>query len=85
MIKTFRHKGLKTLFEQESTRGVQADLAPRITRRLDAVDAATAVTDLNLPGFDLHQLKGIGQGRGASRLAETGGSPSASRAATHST
>ncbi len=58
MIKTFRHKGLKRLFEQESTRGVQADLAPRITRRLDAIDAATAVTDLNLPGFDLHQLKG---------------------------
>lgn len=58
MIKTFCHKGLKRLFEQGKASGVSTDLVPRVIRRLDAIDAATAITDLALPGFDLHALKG---------------------------
>ncbi len=58
MIKTFRHKGLKKLFEDGSTRGIAQDLVAKTTRRLDALSAAVAVTDLSLPGFDLHELKG---------------------------
>lgn len=40
MIKSFQHKGLKRLFEKGDRRGVLAQLADKITRRLDAIDAA---------------------------------------------
>jgi toxin HigB-1 len=62
MIKSFQHKGLKRLFEKGDRRGVLAQLADKITRRLDAIDAAAQVTDLNLPGFNLHELKGNRKG-----------------------
>ena len=58
MIRTFRHKGLKLLFETGSHRGVPPELAERITRRLDRLDASEVVRDLDLPGFGLHELKG---------------------------
>jgi proteic killer suppression protein len=62
MIKSFQHKGLKRLFEKGDRRGVSAQLADKITRRLDSIDAAAQVTDLNLPGFNLHELKGDRKG-----------------------
>ena len=62
MIKGFRHKGLKRLFESGNKRGVPAKLADKITRRLDALDAAVHPLDLRLPGFELHELKGDRQG-----------------------
>jgi toxin HigB-1 len=37
-------------------------LEPKVTRRLDSIDAALHVTDLNLPGYDLHELKGKREG-----------------------
>ena len=58
MIRSFRHKGLRELFETGSSRGVRPDLARRALRRLDALDAATSVVDLNIPGFNLHRLQG---------------------------
>lgn len=58
MIRSFRHKGLRELFEAGSTRGVRPDLARRVVRRLDALDAATSVEDLDIPGFNLHRLRG---------------------------
>jgi proteic killer suppression protein len=33
-------------------------MADRIARRLDAIDAATDIHDLDVPGFGLHELKG---------------------------
>jgi toxin HigB-1 len=62
MIKTFRHKGLKLLFEKNDRRLVPAALADEIRRQLDALEAATVVQDLNLPGFGLHPLKGDRKG-----------------------
>jgi proteic killer suppression protein len=58
MIKSFRHKGLKRLFETGDHRGVPPELAQRISRLLDALDAAGEISELNLPGFGLHELKG---------------------------
>ncbi|OLE52167.1 MAG: Killer protein [Acidobacteria bacterium 13_1_20CM_3_53_8] len=58
MIKSFRHKGLKDFFETGSKRGITAELATRIRIRLDVIDAAKTITDINLPGFRLHELKG---------------------------
>jgi len=40
MIGSFRHKGLKEFFETGSKRGISADLAARIGRRLDVLEAA---------------------------------------------
>lgn len=58
MIKSFKHKGLERLFTKGIASGVQADYAPRITMLLDAIDAAEQITELDLPGFRLHRLKG---------------------------
>lgn len=58
MIKSFKHKGLERLFTKSIASGVQSDYAPRITLMLDAIDAAELITELDLPGFRLHRLKG---------------------------
>ena len=58
MIRSFRHKGLKELFESGKSAKVRPDLHKRCLRRLDAMHQAGAVLDLNLPGFDLHRLEG---------------------------
>ena len=62
MIKTFRHKGLKQLFETGKSRGVSADLTRRAVRQLDLLNRATQPSDVNLPGYRLHELKGDRKG-----------------------
>ncbi|MBA3035794.1 MAG: plasmid maintenance system killer [Desulfobacterium sp.] len=59
MIKTFRHKGLAELFEHGSSPKVQQNLQSRSLRRLDALDQAESLTDLNVPGFNFHGLRGV--------------------------
>jgi len=58
MIKSFKHKGLAELFERGRSRKVRQDLQSRSLRRLDALDQAKSLTDLNLPGFNFHGLQG---------------------------
>jgi proteic killer suppression protein len=58
VIESFRHKCLQELFERGSTRRVQSALQERATRRLDALHAAAKVSDLGIPGFNLHPLQG---------------------------
>jgi len=65
MIKSFRHKGLKLFFEKDDRRLIPAAMASRIRRQLDAIEAATIVQDLDLPGFGLHPLKGSRKGEWA--------------------
>ncbi len=62
MIKTFRHKGLKRLFEVGNTRGIGADLTPRLRRQMDLLNRAQSPMDMNLPGYRLHELKGQRKG-----------------------
>ena len=59
MIKSFRHKGLAELFKAGRTRRVRQDLQSRCLRRLDALDQAEILNDLNVPGFNFHGLHGI--------------------------
>ena len=59
MIKNFKHKGLSELFECGHTRKIQTELHSRALRRLDALDQAESLTDLNIPGFNFHGLQGI--------------------------
>jgi proteic killer suppression protein len=58
VIRSFRHKGLKRLFETGDRRGVSAALADRLRRQLDVLNRARTPGDCNLPGYRLHQLKG---------------------------
>ena len=59
MIKSFAHKGLAELFEKGSSRKIRQDLNLRILRRLDALDHAESLMDLNVPGFNFHGLQGV--------------------------
>ena len=58
MVKTFRHKGLKRLFESDDPGGVRADQVRRIRDVLAHLDEARRPSDLALPGYRLHPLRG---------------------------
>lgn len=63
MIKSFRHKGLRRLFETGSTSGVQASHVKRLRLQLAALDTSQTIDDMDIPGFRLHRLKGELRGR----------------------
>lgn len=63
MIESFRHKGLRRLFETGNASGVQASHAKRLRLQLVALDTAKAIEDMDIPGFRLHPLKGSMKGR----------------------
>jgi len=58
VIRSIRHKGLKRLHEDDDPRGVIAEHAQKLRDILARLDAAGAVADLDMPGFNLHPLKG---------------------------
>ncbi|WP_208952510.1 type II toxin-antitoxin system RelE/ParE family toxin [Rahnella sp. ChDrAdgB13] len=62
MIKSFKHKGLKQLFEKGITSGVMAQDAERINDRLQAIDIANEIGELNRQIYKLHPLKGDREG-----------------------
>jgi toxin HigB-1 len=47
MIASFKHKGLRNLFEQDDPRRVRADHADRLRLILSALDQAGNVQDMN--------------------------------------
>lgn len=58
MIVSFRHKGLKLLYEKADRSRVRPDIANKAERFLSILDAARQPADVDLPGFGLHPLKG---------------------------
>ncbi|MEX2649705.1 MAG: type II toxin-antitoxin system RelE/ParE family toxin [Alphaproteobacteria bacterium] len=58
MIRSFRHKGLKLLFDKGDRRRVRADHADKIERILARLDQASEPANMGLPGYRLHRLKG---------------------------
>jgi RelE-like toxin of type II toxin-antitoxin system HigB len=58
MIESFRHKGLRQLFEDGDRSKLRPDLVRRIGIVLAALDDAHTVNELDRPGFKLHPLKG---------------------------
>ena len=58
MITSFTHKGLKRFYETGSKAGIQPEHTEKLKRMLSALDVATMPDDLDLPGFNLHELKG---------------------------
>lgn len=58
VIVSFRHKGLKLLYEKGDRRRVSADYADKVERILARLDEATEPGNMDLLGFRLHPLKG---------------------------
>ena len=58
MIKSFKHKGLQKFFETGATTGIKSAHKKKVRMRLVALNTATSIDDINLPGFRLHSLKG---------------------------
>jgi proteic killer suppression protein len=58
MIRSFRHKSLQRLFEDDDRRGLPPDMVDRIRRLLAAIDGARRIDELGLQTYRLHALKG---------------------------
>lgn len=58
MIGSFRHKALERLFRKGDGGKVAAELRSTALIRLDALDHAVTLRDLNIPGFNFHPLRG---------------------------
>jgi toxin HigB-1 len=62
-IRSFRHKGLKRLYETGSRRGIPADVVVKVEDILHAVEQARHIEQIGLfPGWKLHPLKGARRG-----------------------
>jgi len=58
VIKSFRHKGVERFFKTGSKAGITAAYAPKLARQLAALNVARESSDMNVPGWGLHPLKG---------------------------
>ena len=58
MIRSFKHRGLKRLYDRDDRSGIGPDLVDTVQEILTVLDDAGAPPDLNLPGYRLHALKG---------------------------
>jgi toxin HigB-1 len=58
MIKSFRHKGLQLLFENDDGKKLPPDMLNRLRIILSTLHAAMNVEGMDLPTFRLHALKG---------------------------
>lgn len=58
MIRNFRHKGLKKLFEDDDRSKISAQDVEKVRRILARLNAAKTAGDVDAPGFGLHPLKG---------------------------
>lgn len=63
MIQTIRHKGLKRAYERGDFSKLDPNQAKRIALALADLDAAGNTSELNLPGYRLHRLRGAMKGR----------------------
>ena len=58
MIRSIRHKGLKRLYEDDDSRGVMANTSKSCATFSRGSTLPTPHSDMDLPGFRLHPLKG---------------------------
>jgi toxin HigB-1 len=58
LIESFRHRGLERFYLGGTKSGVQPKQAERLRLVLGRLAAATSPQDMNLPGLQLHRLKG---------------------------
>ena len=58
MILSFRHRGLRALYEGRNAKAVNPQHVRKLIRILAVLDRSRTAQDMNLPGFRLHALKG---------------------------
>jgi proteic killer suppression protein len=58
MIRNFSHKGIEKFFRMGVKAGIQASHAPKLARQLARLNLAKTIADMNVPGWNLHPLKG---------------------------
>ena len=62
MITGFKHKGLERFFIRGSKAGIKTQHAERLRLILGRLNASTSPKDMNLPGLQLHELRGARKG-----------------------
>ncbi|MXW92101.1 MAG: peptidase [Rhodospirillaceae bacterium] len=65
MIRRIRHRGLKCMYERGDPSRVGSGMADRVALALADLDDARKPSDLDLPGYRLHPLKGNLKGYGS--------------------
>lgn len=58
MIRSFKHRGLKRLYERDDRSGMRPDFVDTVQEILTLLDDAASPQELDLPGYRLHPLKG---------------------------
>jgi proteic killer suppression protein len=58
MIVSFRHKGLRSYYEKGDTSKLQSQHLAKIRLILTRLDAASVPEEMQVPGYNLHQLSG---------------------------
>lgn len=58
MIRRFRHKGLRRLFEDDDRSKLDAQDTDKIARILARLNQSRGPQDMAVPGFHLHPLRG---------------------------
>jgi proteic killer suppression protein len=58
MIQSFRHAGLEKFFLTGSKAGIQPAHEKRLRRQLTLLNTAKNAERMNVPGWELHSLKG---------------------------
>jgi proteic killer suppression protein len=58
MIRSFKHRGLKRLYERDDRSGIRPDLRDTVEDILARLDEAESPQAMDVPGYRLHPLKG---------------------------
>jgi toxin HigB-1 len=58
MIESFKHKGLRQLFEDDTAKSVNAEHVRKLRQILGVLHTADTIDAMRLPTFGLHPLKG---------------------------
>ena len=58
MIKSFRHRGLKALYEGRTAGRIAPEHVEKLLDILAVLEQSHSPSGVDLPGFRLHQLKG---------------------------
>lgn len=62
MILSFIQKGLEDFFNTGSKKGIIPSHEKKLRLQLIALDTASQISDMNVPGWDLHELQGDRKG-----------------------
>lgn len=65
MIRSFKHRGLKALYDGRTARRLPPDHVEKLRDILAVLDGSLGPVDMDLPGFRLHALKGKRKGHWA--------------------